>query len=431
LSQTTQSAGRRLSTITIDQAIAGASNVLIAVLAARVLGPASFGLFGIVFLVYVTAQGISRALVGEPLLIHPEEAEARRGDILRTASAVGVGLAGAVLVGGLVADIWSGSLGTAMIVLAACLPLLVLQDIGRYRAFAVHRPAFALLLDVLWLILLLVAVVVVTVVDSHSLVLFIAIWAGTGAVAGLVSLRSMTDGPMRLSLSWLRETWGFSSRYLVAFSATQGSALAASVAIAGIAGTRALGGVQGALLAIRPFVMFQTASIAAGVAEISRLGSQVDLVRRHVRRTTALTSTVAVVNMAVLVVLPTQLGELLLGDTWEVTQPLVLAAGSQMLCLGLISGPRAALLGLRAVRKTLAIDLTATALLLALTVVGAVLDGARGAFWAVAGGQGVMAAVWWTVFTNHVRHAPQARSSAPDPDVHDRPPAQAPHLPQS
>ena len=40
MSESKQSAGRRLSVITIDQAIAGASNVLSAVLAARVLGVA-------------------------------------------------------------------------------------------------------------------------------------------------------------------------------------------------------------------------------------------------------------------------------------------------------------------------------------------------------------------------------------------------------
>lgn len=402
MSQNTQSAGRRLSTITIDQAIAGASNVLIAVLAARVLGPSSFGLFGIVFLVYVTAQGISRALVGEPLLVHPDEAETRGDDIAGTAVLVGLVLAGVTLVAALGASFWIGPLAGALLTLAVFLPLLVLQDIGRYRAFAVHRPGFAVVLDLLWLVLLVVAVVVVTVLGNHSLVLFIAIWAGTGAAAGLLSLRSMIGRGTRPSAAWLRETWRFSSRYLIAFSATQGSALAASVSIATIAGTRALGAVQGALLTIRPFMMFQAASIAAGVAETSRLSGDLVAVRRHARRTTLFTSSVAAVNMLVLVLLPSWAGELVLGKTWAVTEPLVLAAGSQMLCLGLVSGPRAALLGLRLVRTTLAIDLTATVLVLGLIVVGALLDGARGAFWAAAGGQGVMAVIWWVAYAVHV-----------------------------
>jgi len=52
---TASTARRRLSTITIDQAIAGGSNVLIMVLAARVLGTERFGLFGLVFLLFVMA----------------------------------------------------------------------------------------------------------------------------------------------------------------------------------------------------------------------------------------------------------------------------------------------------------------------------------------------------------------------------------------
>ncbi|HEX2896092.1 MAG TPA: oligosaccharide flippase family protein [Marmoricola sp.] len=398
MSQNTQSAGRRLSTITIDQGIAGASNVLIAVLAARLLGPSSFGLFGICFLVYVTAQGISRALVGEPLLVHPEEAESRGEDIAATAVLVGLVLGGLTLVAGLGASLWIRPLAGGLIALALFLPLLVLQDIGRYRAFAVQRPGFAVVLDTLWLVLLLVAVVVVTLVGNHSLVLFIAIWAGTGAAAGVLSLRTLTTRATRPSGAWLRQTWTFSSRYLLSFSATQGSALAAAVSVAAIAGTRALGAVQGALLTLRPFMMFQAASIAAGVAETSRLSADLASVRRHARRTTLFTSIVAVANMLVLVFLPSWAGELLLGKTWAVTQPLVLAAGSQILCLGLISGPRAALLGLRLVRTTLAIDLSSTVFLLGLIILGAVLDGARGAFWAVAAGQGVMAVVWWTTF---------------------------------
>ena len=67
MSEVLDRAGRRLSTITVDQAISGGSNVLIAVLAARILGVESFGLFGIVFLVTITAQGAIRSLVCEPL----------------------------------------------------------------------------------------------------------------------------------------------------------------------------------------------------------------------------------------------------------------------------------------------------------------------------------------------------------------------------
>src|SRR4051794_37141904 len=117
MSQGEQSAGRRLSVITIDQAIAGASNVLIAVLAARLLGVASFGLFGIVFIAYVMAQGVSRALVCDPLLVHPEEAEARTGEVIGTSCLLALGLAVVVVAAGLAVRVLDARLGDALIVL--------------------------------------------------------------------------------------------------------------------------------------------------------------------------------------------------------------------------------------------------------------------------------------------------------------------------
>src|SRR4051794_3835891 len=77
-------AGRRLRTITVDQAISSASNVLVSILAARALGVSDFGWFGLVLITYVATQGAARALVGEPLLVRPVEAESRPGEAIGT-----------------------------------------------------------------------------------------------------------------------------------------------------------------------------------------------------------------------------------------------------------------------------------------------------------------------------------------------------------
>src|SRR5579884_1791349 len=140
LKKSTQSANRRLTVITIDQVISGASNVLMAVLAARILGVAAFGLFGIVFLVYTLAVGVSRSLVSEPLLVHPLEAEERPGEVIGSGLLISVCLGVIVLLAGFVVVPSNGSLGYALVVLGGCLPLLVLQDLGRYQAFAIQRP---------------------------------------------------------------------------------------------------------------------------------------------------------------------------------------------------------------------------------------------------------------------------------------------------
>ncbi|QIX25480.1 oligosaccharide flippase family protein [Nocardioides sp. JQ2195] len=413
----TGSAGRRLSVITVDQVISGASNLLIAVLAARFLGVESFGLFGIIFMVYVTAQGLARAMVCEPVLVHPEEAEHRPGQVIGSAVVVGSLIALVVLASALVAHPFSTDLRNGLLVLAVSLPLLVLHDLGRYLGFATHVPSRSLVLDVVWLVLLVAAIAALFVLDLQTLTWFMVAWAGTGAVAALLVLWQHRTHRITPDLSWLRARWSFSWRYLLSFVATYGASLATTVAIAGVAGARALGGVRGALLLVRPFMTFQTASVAAGIAEIAHLDAGRDVLRRHARRTTVLTTLVAGLNLLVLLLLPGWLGRAVLGETWEVTEPLMLPAGLQIVFLALVTGPRSGLLGVRAIQKTVVIDVVSTVILLVLTVAGAALDGAVGAFWGVAIGQGVIAAIWWSVFWRHTGRSSRGWRARRDRDL--------------
>ncbi|MDT4914277.1 MAG: hypothetical protein QOC66_3405 [Pseudonocardiales bacterium] len=417
-----------MSVITIDQAIAGASNVLIAVLAARVLGVASFGLFGIVFLVYVMVQGVSRALVCDPLLVHTTEAKEKPGDAIGTSCMLGVGLTAVVLLGSFGARMWHPELGDALIVLAVFVPLLILQDLGRYLGFATQRPSSAVVLDVTWLVLLIGAIPVLLITDARTLTWFIVAWAGSGALAGLLMLWQQRGARIRLDLSWLRHTWMFSWRYLVSYTSAQGAALAGSTAVGGIVSTRALGAVQGTILLARPFGTIQAAAVAAGVAGISRSTDDGAQVRRRGVKITTLTTAIAVVNAVVMLILPTGLGELVLGATWKATKPLLLPTGVQIVCLGLITGARAGLLGMRAVRKTVVIDVASTVVVLSATVAGALINGVLGALWAVAFAQGLAAVAWWMVFWTYAGHFAPAAPDVRQPDLIEADPPSPPVL---
>jgi len=59
---------------------------------------------------------------------------------------------------------------------------------------------------------------------------------------------------------------------------------------------------------------------------------------------------------------------------------------------------RAGLLGRRAIRRVMAIDVASTTLVLVATVAGAAVDGARGAVWAVAMAQGLLMSAWLLAF---------------------------------
>ncbi|HEV7206729.1 MAG TPA: oligosaccharide flippase family protein [Jatrophihabitans sp.] len=410
-----RSMGRQLSVITVDQIVAGASNVLIAVLAARLLGVASFGLFGIVFLVYVLLQGISRALVSDPLLVHPEEAQDRPGDAIGTSILIGLGLGVVLFLASFGAGLWEARLGDALLVLAVCTPLLVLQDFGRYLGFARQRPSSAMVLDTVWLVLVCVAVALLLAFDARTLTWFVVAWAGSGAVAGVLVFVQVPVRAIRLDLSWLRSTWPFSWRYLISYTTTQGSALAASSGVGGIAGPRALGGMQGAVLLVRPFMTLQVAAVAAGVSSISRLPRDDARIRTQGIKISVLAVGVAALNTIVMLALPDRLGVLVLGASWTAAKPLLLPTGVQILLLAVITGARAGLLGTRAVSKAMVLDVAATVLVLGLVLVGAFVGGVSGALWAVAAGQGVAALGWWLTIWGHTR------PSVPTPGGRHRP----------
>jgi O-antigen/teichoic acid export membrane protein len=281
--------------------------------------------------------------------------------------------------------------------------LMIVLDVGRYLGFATRRPGRALTLDTAWLVLQVGAVALLATTDVHSLWQFVTAWAASGAAAGLGVFWQHRRARPRWSLDWLSETWPYSWRYLVSYSSTQGSALAAAVLLGAISGARALGAVQGALLLQRPFMTFQVAVIASGVGEVSRTADDLRKVRQLVGRLTVLTSVVAILNGAFLLALPEALGRALLGETWLASQDLLLPAAVQILLIGLMTGVRTGVLGMRAVHKAVKIDIVTTVLILVLTVAGALVGGARAAMWGVALSHAVGATIWWTVFMLHTR----------------------------
>ena len=383
-----EGAGRRLSVVVVDQVLSGASNILIALLSAHLLGTAAFGYFGLILVIYAAAQGVNRSLVGDPLMVHPDDARHRAGAPISAALIVG----GAI--GSLVAAIggifwWLDvPMGLELVILGAGLPGLILHDLGRFLGFATQRPWRSLWLDLLWLVLIL---------DVESLPWFTLGWVGSGVAASLLVFAQHRP---RLAggRAWLRERWYYSWRFLLSFVALQGSTLGFSVVIAVVAGAKAMGAVRGVLLLLRPYMTFQTASVAAGVAEVA---NDPDSYRdgRHLRRTVIVSLAVAAVNAVILLVLPDALGRLVLSDTWDATEALLLPACVQILALGLIAGPRAHLIGSKAVSVTVPIDIASTVVTLVLGTIGVFIDGAYGAYWGVSSGSVLAALMWWSALS--------------------------------
>lgn len=392
-------AGRRLTTITVDQVVSGASNLGVSVLAAHALGLRAFGLWEIAFLVFVLVQSVSRALVCEPVLVHPQEAGERPGDIIGTAAALGVGQGALVAAAGCLALVWDAGLGRALLILALCMPFLVLQDVGRYLSFIRHEPVRALVLDFAWLGLVVASMAVVLGSGHATLGWFALAWAGSGAASGLITLWFHRSSSWRLDLGWLRETWHLTWRYLVAGVFGTGGALAVTLLVAGLAGAAALGAVRGAQLLTRPFLTVYSAVSSAGVSELSRVPPSGPEHRQHVRRTTTVATCAAAITLGALVLVPDALGRVAIGDVWNAAEPLLVPAALQVLFIGMAAGARAGLLGSRQIAVVMWLDLAIGGLLLVAITVGLLLGDVRTGYWCLAGAQAVGVLVTWAAYS--------------------------------
>lgn len=413
-------ARRRAGLVTFDQGISSASNLLVLIWIAHALSPADFGRFSLVFFVWVfTQNGLVRSLVSATVMVHPEDADERPRSVLGAAAllslAVGVFC---MLFGGLLW--WIGSdVGPPLLLVGALMPLLGVQDVGRYLGIAQSKAGRAVVIDSIWLVLLVGAFAAVGLLHDATLMWLVAAWAGSGAISGAwVFVQHGIPRGRELSLDWLRERWHFSWRSLVASSSSAAVALVGSSLMAIVSGPVAVAAVRAALLLERPSTTVQTAVATSAATDIARERADNAGLLRHQRRTMTASIAVAVVNMAVLLLIPDAVGKLVIGQVWEIVEPLLLVVGFHVAALAAQSGVRAALMGRRQIQSVMVVDILGTVLSIIGLVVGAALADAEGAMWGGVVGQSITAVVWWTVLLRHLaQHEPEPRSEPADPAV--------------
>jgi O-antigen/teichoic acid export membrane protein len=412
-------AGRRAGLVTFDQGISSASNLLMLIWVAHALSAADFGRFSLVFFVWVfTQNGVVRSLVSSTVMVHPEDADERPRSVL--GAAVLLSLAVGALCGVLGAGLWwaGSNIGPPLLLVGVLMPLLGVQDVGRFIAIAESKPGRAVVLDSIWLGLMLGGFVAVEVSHGATLMWLVAGWAGTGALSGVwVFVQHGIPRARELTLDWLRERWHFSWRSLVASSSSAAVALVGSSLMAIVSGPLAVAGVRAALLLERPSTTVQTAVATSAATDIAREKSDNAGLLRHQRRTMTASILVALLNLAVLMVIPDSVGKLLLGNVWKIVEPLLLVVGFHVGVLAAQSGVRAALMGRRQIHSVMIVDITGTVLSIVGLVIGAALADAQGAMWGGVVGQGITAVIWWSVLLRHLAQHEQV----PDPEPADTP----------
>lgn len=396
-----------------DQVLSSATNFALGVLVARAASASELGAFGVAYVVYSLALGASRALASEPLVVRfsaGSDEQWASGVASSTGTAVAIGTAVAVptlVAAGLTSEPLSG----ALVVLAIALPGLLLQDAWRFSLFARGAPGGAVANDLLWAGLLVPGAVVLEVTGATSLRWLMAMWALAGWASAVLGRAQTGVAPRpRASRRWLRSQGDIAFRFFGEFTVSSGATQLSFFAIGLVTSLRELGELRAGQLVLGPLnILFLGAGLVA-VAEVAR----------HVQRSPGRLTEIALLVSALLTVgtlgwafvagvVPTSVGERVLGENWSAGRsllvPLAVSAAGFALSYGAMTGLRA----LAAARESLRARILDAVATLSFAVSGAALDGARGAAYGYAVAGCARVPNWWW----HLRRA-RRRSAAPE-----------------
>ncbi|HWU21278.1 MAG TPA: hypothetical protein VN088_07125 [Nocardioides sp.] len=408
------STGGRALLVTVDQALSSASNLMAMLWVAHVVSAVDFGWFSLLMLVYTFVMGPIHALVSMRIVVHPEDADSRPRWVLGTALVLGaIGGLGCAVVGGI--QMAAGvAFGPALLALGVALPLLVVQDVGRWVAIARSRPVGAIVLDFVWVALMIVAFVALQVTGSAGLLSVTLAWAGTGALSALLLVVQYgVLRPREISLAWLRERWDASWRLLVGNLSAAGSVLLGAALVAAVASPIAVAAARAAIFLGRPATAVQNAVASSMAADVAREQPDNRGLLRHQRRTMAIAGAVGVANLLVLVFLPDAIGSKILGNVWPVISPLMLATAIWLVVAAAQAGVPPALIGRHQFQLAMVVQVVTGFISAAGLIVGAWLDGAAGAVWGLVGGQAVTAVAWWLALAWHLTGTRAPTGEAP------------------
>lgn len=382
-----------------SQGLSSISNFALVILVARTSTREAFGAFAIGYSVLWLAHGAIRGFVGETLVV---TIAGRTGSKRDTAPALGaavlLGLAAAVVVGG-VGSVWPHPLlGRWLLIFAVALPVLVLQDACRFAAFALHRPSIAATSDGAWLAFQVVAwgsLAAVGVVDAETLTIAWIVACG-GAAAAV--MRDVGSPSLRTGANWIARHAQLGASFTTEAFLSLGTTHATTYAVGIAAGLPAAGALRAAESLYGPLRSLAWGLRSIALPEATRravVGGQ-SAMRTYAARVSVALSASAVAATAAMMVLPDQVGRMLLGETWTMAATVVLPVGLAL--LGLLSsvGSRLALRALHATRLALQLRTVSGLLSISLGVGGAML-GLRPAAYGLAVAQLIGSALGWVM----------------------------------
>jgi len=380
-----------------DQAVSSLTNLLVVVAVARSVGVREFGIFSLAYATYAFSLNFSRGVATDPLVVRFSGVPQ---DVWRDAVRLASGTAATVgcLIGAVCAIVglaMSGA-GGSFIALAFLLPGLMLQDSWRYAFFAAGDGRKSFINDLVWGLALVPLVALAA--KQGGVAWFVVAWGGAGCLAALVGGFQAGILP-RLSgtRTWLSQQRELGPRYL-AENLSMSTATQLRITLLGlIAGLSAVGQVRAAEVLLGPWLAVLMGLSMVAVPEAARAlrRSLRALVLFCVALATVQAVGVAAWGLAIMFLLPDELGTGLLGALWEPASALVLPTTLAFVGIGLMNGAGAGLRALAAARRSLRATLLCACAYLIGGVGGALVGGAAGSAWGVAAATAAGAVVWW------------------------------------
>jgi O-antigen/teichoic acid export membrane protein len=393
-----RSATARLSWGIADQAVSSITNFALGIVVARSLGAADFGAFSLAWVTYGVLLNLSRGLATDPLTVRYSgplddrwRSAARRS--ASTATALGLVVGALCLLVGLAIG---GVVGSAFAALGLTLPGLLLQDSWRIAFFVAGKGQRAFANDVVWGIALVPAMLIAS--NAPTTFGFVLAWGAAATAAALVGCIQTRMVPrMTAIVSWIREHRDLGPRYLVENVSDSASAQLQMFGLGAIAGLAAVGAVRGAQILLAPVIALRMGISLISVPEAARV------LKRWPRRLRAFClmlggsqAAACVLFGAGLLLLPPEIGELMLGSIWPLASALIVPTTLAVAAGALFDG---AFVGLRALgvsRRSMPVRVARAIAWVVGGIVGGFLGGAAGSVWGtVAANLLGNALVWW------------------------------------
>jgi O-antigen/teichoic acid export membrane protein len=311
-----------------DQGISSLGNFVLVVAVARVSDADAFGAFSLAYLAYGLCLALFRAGLGDVLLLRtrlrPEPDDGYRGFL---AVALGLGLSLGVLLA-LPAAVFGDEVRDPMLAIAIALPLLLLQDAYRFVLISGRRSRQAVLIDAVWLLLQVGlfagSAALSTMQSGPGLIL---LWTGAGLCSVLLAYAMTRLRPDSGQLTrWLGAGKARIRSLMMDYLVFSGTVYASLYAVPLIANLATLAALRGAQVLFAPFEVVMN---GARLVTLPALANALSRSRSDFRRRVAVLGggffALAFVWGAIVISLPDSIGEAALGDTWAVTEPLLLA----------------------------------------------------------------------------------------------------------